>query len=88
MHRPFGRCKFAGFGDRAYCEICNQLSGNNLDIFEKRPFAFWECVEVSSCPLMSRADSTLIQLVKINDLIAATNCFSFTSQNVRLLDDA
>ena len=46
------------------CEICNQLSFNDLEKTENRPTAFWECVQVTSCQLLSRVDPLLMKLVE------------------------
>ena len=50
-------------GSNPSCEICNQLSDNDLEKFKNCPLAFWECVEDSDCPIVSRVDAELLVLV-------------------------
>ncbi len=47
------------------CEICNQLSCNDLEKIENCLLAFWECVKVSACPILSTNDTDLLKLIHL-----------------------
>ena len=51
-------------GSNPSCEICNQLSGNDLEKTENCQLAIWECVEVNGCPILSTIDADLLILVR------------------------